>query len=96
MIANYSIYALPTAVFVAYYPHAYKGYLVARQTGKWNNVNPRDNVNIAENQMTKSAWFKAKRCEAAHQNGLETFPIFASAVVKYKNFQIFFFALFFF
>ncbi|GBB84421.1 hypothetical protein RclHR1_01100013 [Rhizophagus clarus] len=81
MTVNYSLYSLPAAVLVAYYPYYYKGYLVAKQTGNWNNISPRDNLNKAERQMTQDIWRKAKRCEAAHQNGLETFPIFATAVI---------------
>ncbi|CAG8621996.1 9476_t:CDS:2, partial [Funneliformis mosseae] len=69
------------AVIVAYYPHFVKGYLVSKQTGKWNNISPRDNVNKAEKQMTQDVWRRAKRCESAHQNGLENFPIFAAAVI---------------
>ncbi|CAB4391550.1 hypothetical protein RhiirA5_365584 [Rhizophagus irregularis] len=81
MVANYSLYSLPATVLVAYYPYFYKSFLVTKQTGNWNNINPRENVNKAERQMTQEAWRKAKRCEAAHQNGLETFPIFATAVI---------------
>ncbi|CAI2176054.1 17889_t:CDS:2 [Funneliformis geosporum] len=80
-MSNYSLYTLPAAVVVAYYPHFIKGYLVSRQTGKWNNISPRDNVIKAEKQMTQDVWRKAKRCESAHQNGLETFPIFACSVI---------------
>ena|ERR1044071_6496171 len=82
MVANYSFFTLPATVLIAYYPHVLKGYLIARQTGKWNNVSPRENVSKAQKQMTESAWRKAKRCEAAHNNGLENFPIFATAVVS--------------
>ncbi|RIA79512.1 hypothetical protein C1645_794236 [Glomus cerebriforme] len=68
MIANYSFYTLPALVIVTYYLYYYKGYLVVKQTGKWNNINPRDNVNKAKGQINQEVWRKAKCCEAAHQN----------------------------
>ena len=81
--SNYSLYTLPVAVVLAYTPHVLKGSIVISQTGRWNNISPRSNVDKAEKQMTQAAFRKSKRCEAAHQNGLESFSIFACAVVSF-------------
>ncbi|CAG8500123.1 4849_t:CDS:2 [Paraglomus occultum] len=85
--SNYSLFTLPVAVVLAYAPHFLKGSIVVGQTGKWNNISPRSNVDKAEKMMTQAAFRKAKRCEAAHQNGLESFSIFAGAVIaaNYAN-----------
>ena len=84
METNYSLFSLPITVLLAYWPHVHKGYLVIKQTGDWNNSSPRENVGKSEQKMTRSAYQKAKRCEAAHQNGIEAFPIFAISVVRIK------------
>uniref|UniRef100_A0A1D1ZCR2 Microsomal glutathione S-transferase 3 n=1 Tax=Anthurium amnicola TaxID=1678845 RepID=A0A1D1ZCR2_9ARAE len=85
--SNYSLYTLPVAVILAYAPHFLKGSIVVGQTGRWNNISPRSNVDKAEKQMSQAAYRKAKRCEAAHQNGMESFSVFACAVIaaNYAN-----------
>ncbi|KAG9293820.1 hypothetical protein G9A89_019158 [Geosiphon pyriformis] len=78
---NFSLYALPAAALLPYFPYLIKILTILNQTGEWNHLSPRTNLEKCERKMTKSAFEMAKRCDAAHYNGLESFPIFATAVL---------------
>ncbi|KAI9101787.1 hypothetical protein DFS34DRAFT_611538 [Phlyctochytrium arcticum] len=80
-VVNYSLYTLPAAVILAYVPHFIKGSVIKNATGKYNNQNPRSQLEKIEQKMSKEAFTKAQRCSAAHSNALEGFPVFASAVI---------------
>ncbi|KAF9083715.1 hypothetical protein BGX29_011150 [Mortierella sp. GBA35] len=79
--ANTALLALPAAAALAYAPHCIRAFIVLAQTKRWNNVNPRGQLDRAEGKMTKAAWLMAKRAESAHNNGIETLPIFYGAVL---------------
>ncbi|KNC96113.1 uncharacterized protein SPPG_08502 [Spizellomyces punctatus DAOM BR117] len=78
---NYSLYGLPVAIVLAYVPHVVKGAIITKSLGKYNNVNPRSQLEKVQSRMTKASYEMAKRADAAHHNGLEIFPIFAGAVL---------------
>ncbi|KAJ3279957.1 hypothetical protein HK104_001032 [Borealophlyctis nickersoniae] len=78
---NYSMFAIPASYLVAFIPHVVKGVIISSNVGKYNNVNPRTQLDAYKEKMTKAAHQKALRAAAAHQNGLEAFPLFAAAVI---------------
>ncbi|TPX63861.1 hypothetical protein SpCBS45565_g06303 [Spizellomyces sp. 'palustris'] len=78
---NYSLYGLPVAIVLAYVPHVVKGAIITKSLGRYNNVNPRSQLDKVQERMTKASYAMAKRAEAAHINGLEIFPMFAGAVL---------------
>lgn len=45
-------------------------------------VNPRGQMERIQAKMTKEDWQMAKRAEGAHNNGIETLPVFYGAVVS--------------
>lgn len=93
--SNYSLYTIPLYYIVALYPHAYGVGMVRRSMKRWDYANPRSvewNTAI-EQGMSKEEFAEFERAEAAHKNGMENFPIFASAlilgtVVKLSNFSM--------
>ncbi|KAG0306455.1 hypothetical protein BGZ97_000732 [Linnemannia gamsii] len=78
---NTPLLMLPAAAVVAYAPHFIRGAIVIYHTKRWNNINPRGQLDKIENKMTKAGWAMAKRAEGAHANGLETLPLFYGAVL---------------
>lgn len=80
---NYSLYSLFAYYLVTLYPHVYGVGLIRHATKRWNNANPRsvEWINTIEKSVTKELFAKFERCEAAHKNGLENFPVFASAII---------------
>ncbi|KAF9570907.1 hypothetical protein EC968_001216 [Mortierella alpina] len=79
---NFPLLSLPIAAGLAYAPHFIRVLIVANATKYWNNVSPRGQLDKAEGRMTKAAYAMAKRAEGAHQNGLETLPLFYAAVLS--------------
>lgn len=51
-------------------------------------VNPRGQMERIQAKMTKEDWQMAKRAEGAHNNGIETLPVFYGAVVSVQDFFI--------
>ncbi|KAF9927401.1 hypothetical protein FBU30_003259 [Linnemannia zychae] len=78
---NTPLLMLPVAAAVAYAPHFIRGFIVIYHTKRWNNINPRGQLEKIEKKMTAAAWAMAKRAEGAHINGLETLPVFYGAVL---------------
>ncbi|KAJ3017171.1 hypothetical protein HKX48_003685 [Thoreauomyces humboldtii] len=81
MSVNYSLYAVPGTLVLAYVPHLLKSSIVLKATGTLDNVNPRKQLEAARGRMTASSYDRAKRAEAAHANGMETFPVYAAALI---------------
>ncbi|TPX53624.1 hypothetical protein PhCBS80983_g06248 [Powellomyces hirtus] len=65
---NTSLYAIPAAYLLAFVPHVI-------------NVSPRTTMDAVKGRMPAAAYEMAKRADAAHQNGLESFSPFAIAMV---------------
>ncbi|KAF9110780.1 hypothetical protein BGX27_005891 [Mortierella sp. AM989] len=78
---NLPLLSLPVAAGLAYAPHFIRALIVINATKKWNNINPRGQLEKVETRMTKAAWAMAKRAEGAHINGIETLPVFYGAVL---------------
>ncbi|KAG0211969.1 hypothetical protein BGX28_007053 [Mortierella sp. GBA30] len=78
---NFPLLSLPIAAGLAYAPHFIRALIVVNATKRWNNINPRGQLEKVESRMSKAAWAMAKRAEGAHQNGLETLPVFFGAVL---------------
>ncbi|CAO3571796.1 unnamed protein product [Mortierella alpina] len=78
---NFPLLSLPIAAGLAYAPHFIKALIVVNATKRWNNINPRGQVEKVESKLSASAAAMAKRAESAHSNGLETLPIFYGAVL---------------
>ncbi|KAF8928310.1 hypothetical protein EDD21DRAFT_373052 [Dissophora ornata] len=78
---NFPLLSLPIAAGIAYAPHFIRALIVVNATKRWNNINPRGQLEKVETRMSKAAWAMAKRAESAHTNGLETLPVFYGAVL---------------
>ncbi|GLB42190.1 putative MAPEG family protein [Lyophyllum shimeji] len=80
-----SLYSIPIVWFLGFYPNVLKGRLLVKTIG-FNNVQPRDNVARLERhkdaeKVSAEIAAKARRLEAAHLNGTETFPLWGIAVL---------------
>ncbi|KAJ3165853.1 hypothetical protein HDU88_003725 [Geranomyces variabilis] len=80
-VENYSLYAVPAALILAYVPHVIKHAVVFRATGKWNNISPRTTIDSIKGRVPAATHDMAHRANAAHLNGLENFPTFAIAII---------------
>ncbi|KAG0012440.1 hypothetical protein BGZ81_001574 [Podila clonocystis] len=78
---NFPVFSMALAAGLAYVPHFLRGFIVLQATKRWDNVNPRGQMERIQAKMTKEAWQMAKRAEGAHHNGLETLPLFYGAVL---------------
>ncbi|KAF9165520.1 hypothetical protein DFQ26_009837 [Actinomortierella ambigua] len=78
---NLPIFSIPVAAGIAYAPHFFRAFIVLKAVGRWNNVNPRGQVDRLQQKMPKEAWAMAKRAESAHSNGLETLALYIGAVL---------------
>ncbi|KAF9184000.1 hypothetical protein BGZ50_003933 [Haplosporangium sp. Z 11] len=78
---NFPLLSLPVAAALAYAPHFIRALIVIKATKRWNNINPRGQLEKVETRMAKAAWAMAKRAEGAHVNGLETLPVYYGAVL---------------
>ncbi|KAK9371442.1 uncharacterized protein V1513DRAFT_455756 [Lipomyces chichibuensis] len=81
---NYSLFALPVCYILSLYPHAYAVNLIKSATnGQWDNSNPRSTQwdETMKRIVPKETYASFERAEAAHKNGMENFPLFATALV---------------
>ncbi|KAK9349886.1 hypothetical protein V1523DRAFT_421538 [Lipomyces doorenjongii] len=81
---NYSLFALPVYYVLSLYPHAYAVNLIKAATnGQWDNANPRSAVwdETMKRIVPKEIYTTFERAESAHKNGMENFPLFATALV---------------
>ncbi|KZT62518.1 hypothetical protein CALCODRAFT_489895 [Calocera cornea HHB12733] len=77
-----ALYALPAAFFVGLAPHVQKIMLFESSGIKIDNRSPRSVTSAAEKKGIPAPLLaKADRLAAAHQNGIENFPLFAAAVL---------------
>lgn len=81
---NYSIYAIPAFYILALVPQIYSTVLIYRATnGRFDNVNPRGASfsEVCKKSLDKATLGRFERAKAAHNNALESLPLFASAVI---------------
>ena len=65
-------------------PHSYgQAQVVSARNGKFNQHNPRSQSNMEDIKKTvpKETWQSFERCQAAHINSNENFPLLAAAIV---------------
>ncbi|RXW22099.1 hypothetical protein EST38_g3764 [Candolleomyces aberdarensis] len=77
-----SLYSIPAAWLLAYIPQVIKVNLL-KQVGGYNNLEPRQNIAKLGSKPGVEDKLKAKiaRVEGTHNNGLESFPLFAISVL---------------
>ena len=81
---NYSIAALPFYYALTFLPHAYAVRVATQgKIDQWDNRNPRasglkDNL---RQKLGPEGYAAYERAEAAHYNSLESFPLFATAII---------------
>ncbi len=82
--SNYSVYAIPLYWVFSILPHLYAVNVASHgNPSKWDNRNPRASglkSSLAKN-LSPTTYARYERAEAAHYNSLESFPLFAAAVV---------------
>ncbi|KAK9239630.1 hypothetical protein V1525DRAFT_29623 [Lipomyces kononenkoae] len=81
---NYSLFALPAYYILSLYPHVYALNLIRAATnGQWDNANPRSTLwdETMKRIVPKETYACFERAEGAHKNGMENFPLFATALV---------------
>ncbi|KAL9636792.1 MAG: hypothetical protein Q9164_002603 [Protoblastenia rupestris] len=81
---NYSFYAIPAFYILVVTPAVYgRVRLTIANNGNYDNANPRGEKFAASIKKTvpKNILALFERTEAAHQNALESLPLFASAVI---------------
>ncbi|KAJ3158175.1 hypothetical protein HDU86_003130 [Geranomyces michiganensis] len=78
---NFSLYAIPASLFLAYVPHVIKHAIILRATGKHNNISPRTTLDALKGRVPAATLDMATRANAAHANGMEVFPAFATAII---------------
>jgi uncharacterized MAPEG superfamily protein len=68
---------------LAFAPHVVKLVVLGSGGYKWDNAIGRHNMSKEKKDMrcTEATLARAKRADAAHQNGNESFPLFAAAVL---------------
>lgn len=81
---NYSIYALPIYYALAMLPHGVAIKIaIEGKPSKWDNRNPRAAglKTDVQKRLGPARFQKYERAESAHYNTLESFPLFAVAVI---------------
>ena len=81
---NYSFYAIPAFYILIISPHFYGTFHITKATnGNFDNANPRGQncATLLKKIVPHDTLALFERAKAAHQNGLENLPLFASAVI---------------
>ncbi|GJJ71094.1 hypothetical protein EMPS_03444 [Entomortierella parvispora] len=78
---HFPLLSLPVAAGLAYAPHFIKTVIVLKATGRWNNINPRGQVDKIETKLSPATLAMVRRAENAHNNGLETLSVFYGSVL---------------
>ncbi|KAF2457473.1 hypothetical protein BDY21DRAFT_343968 [Lineolata rhizophorae] len=81
---NYSFFGIPVSYGVAMLPRLYSMLMIKRAANnRWNNVNPRgvDTVEKIKQRVPPDVFARYERTVAAHQNGLESFPLVTTAII---------------
>jgi uncharacterized MAPEG superfamily protein len=73
---------IPLSLVTVFGPIFVRNYYYVKVRGSYNNVTPREM--IKDERLKGPGGEMAKRANAAHYNGLETFPMFAAGVLSAK------------
>ncbi|KAF4549141.1 Hypothetical protein D9617_23g005560 [Elsinoe fawcettii] len=83
MAPNLAVISIPAYYILSILPHAFSISVATNgDMSKFDNRNPRSSTYVAslKEKLPAEQFAKYERCEAAHKNNLESFPLFASAV----------------
>lgn len=81
--SNLSLYAIPAYYLITLFPHSYAIRTVTRaNNGRWDNANPRSSnwTETLQKTLPAHVYARYERAEAAHKNGMENLPLFATAI----------------
>ena len=81
---NYSVYSIPIYFLMNFIPHTYSTLIVSNGSVKnWDNANPKSTAVREKFQKRVSAatFTRWERARAAHNNGIENFPLLIAAVI---------------
>ncbi|KAI9792338.1 MAG: hypothetical protein M1833_001109 [Piccolia ochrophora] len=79
---NWSLYSIPTVYALGLLPQAYALLkMTASSGGQWTNVQPRQNFDALKGKVPQEVWNRCFRARGAHINALESFPLFAAAMI---------------
>ncbi|KAL8702701.1 MAG: hypothetical protein Q9201_004122 [Fulgogasparrea decipioides] len=81
---NYSIYTIPLFYTINMIPHWYSVLVISGGSfSSWNHANPRSAAWHAsfKKRVPAANYARWERARAAHNNGLENFPILVAAVI---------------
>lgn len=81
---NKSILAIPAYYFLTLVPHAWAIQIASGgNPARWDNRNPRATglKKTLSERLPPELYQKYERCEAAHANGMENLPLFATAMI---------------
>lgn len=79
---NFSLISLPLFYFIGFLPHPIKVGVLSNSGHKFNNLQPRQNVEEASPALDSKSKRLIQRLEATHFNSLEIFPLFAAAILS--------------
>ncbi|KAF2219140.1 hypothetical protein BDZ85DRAFT_269179 [Elsinoe ampelina] len=83
MAPNLAVISIPAYYLLSVVPHSFAlNIACGGDISKFDNRNPRSSTYIAglKEKLSPEQFAKFERCESAHKNNLESFPLFASAV----------------
>ena len=81
---NYSFYTIPVYCILTYLPYWYSVLTIQNSSkDRWDNANPKSTKHIdsVQKSVTADTYGRYERGKAAHNNGLENFPLLIAAVV---------------
>ncbi|PNS18402.1 hypothetical protein CAC42_6219 [Sphaceloma murrayae] len=84
MAPNLAIVSIPAYFIFSLVPHTYAVGIAAKgNIATLDNRNPRSTtfIDSLRQKLTPDEFARYERCESAHKNNLESFPLFASAVL---------------
>ncbi|KAL9041083.1 MAG: hypothetical protein Q9214_004235 [Letrouitia sp. 1 TL-2023] len=81
---NYSFYTIPVYCILTYLPYWYSVLTIQNASkDRWDNANPKSTKHIdsVQKSVSSETFGRYERGKAAHNNGLENFPLLIVAVV---------------
>lgn len=81
---NYSVYSIPIYYIMNLIPHTYSTTIFAGGSVKnWDNANPKSAAvrERFQKRVSAATYLRWERARAAHNNGIENFPLLIAAVI---------------
>ncbi|KAI4262789.1 MAG: hypothetical protein L6R42_002038 [Xanthoria sp. 1 TBL-2021] len=81
---NYSVYSIPIYFIMNFIPHTYSTLIFADGSAKnWDNANPKSTAvrERFQKRVSAATYTRWERARAAHNNGIENFPLLIAAVI---------------